>query len=73
MYGPDDPWLPLALVRLFEHMDGSGWELRLNDPASGPTQTVVHPTEAGARAELERVYAAGRVDGEWRIRRPDRD
>jgi hypothetical protein len=45
--------------------------LRLNDPASGPTQEVTHPDEAEARAELERIYEAGRDAGEWRIRQPD--
>lgn len=71
LYGAD-PTLPLALVRLLEHRDGSGrWELRLNDPASGPTQLVTHPDEASARDELGRIYAAGEQDGTWRIRQPD--
>lgn len=71
LYAPGDAFAPIALVRLFEHMDGTGWELRLNDPASGPTQEVLHPDEAGARAELARIYAEGEKDGEWRIRQPD--
>ena len=71
LYALDDPWLPLAHVRLFEHMDGSGWQIKLNDPASAPTQEVTHPDEAGARAELERIYAEGSRGGRWRIRQPD--
>jgi len=72
LYGGDDPYLPLALLRLFEHMDGSGrWELRLNSPAQARTQTVVWPDEAGARGELARVYADGERDGRWRVRQPE--
>lgn len=71
LYGDDDPCLPLALVRLFERTDGTGWEIKLNDPASGPTREVVHPDEQSARAELARIYAAGEQDGQWRIRQPD--
>lgn len=71
LYAPDDPHVPLAHVRLEERMDGSGWDLYLSDPASAPSQHVRYPDEAGARAELARVYAAGRADGQWRIRQPD--
>lgn len=75
LYAPDDAFLPLAVVRLFEYRDGSGrWEIRLNDPASGPVQVAMFDgdeAEKLARAELDRVYEAGRVDGEWRIRQPD--
>jgi hypothetical protein len=78
LYGAD-PYLPLALVRLLEHRDGSGrWAVQLdvNDPQEGeePTQVVVFEGEdapQAARAELERIYEAGRVDGRWRIRQPD--
>ncbi|GAA3781007.1 hypothetical protein GCM10022379_54720 [Micromonospora maritima] len=72
LYGPSDPWLPLALVRLFEHRDGSGrWEVRLNSPAHEPSQVAVFDGEEPARAELGRIYADGEQDGQWRIRRPD--
>jgi hypothetical protein len=76
LYGRDDPWAPLALVRLFEHMDGSGrWQVRLNvnDPQEGeePAQVVDYADEASARAELARLYAEGEADGQWRIRQPD--
>ncbi|WP_327029698.1 hypothetical protein OG989_04030 [Micromonospora sp. NBC_01740] len=71
LYGPGDPWAPLALVRLFEHRDGGGWEIRLNDPAAAETQTALHPDEASARAELARLYALGEADGRWRVRQPD--
>ncbi|WP_422744377.1 hypothetical protein ACN27B_08790 [Micromonospora sp. WMMD754] len=75
LYGPDDPWLPLALVRLFEHRDGSGrWEIRLNSPASAPSQVAVFDgdqAERDARAELARIYTDGGLDGQWRVRRPD--
>ncbi|MEU4776870.1 hypothetical protein [Micromonospora sp. NPDC023633] len=70
LYGPNDPHLPLAVVRLFEHRDGQ-WEIRLNDPASGPTSSAVHPDEESARAELALLYAQGEADGKWRIRQPD--
>ncbi|MGK5737286.1 hypothetical protein [Micromonospora sp. URMC 103] len=71
LYG-DDPYLPLALVRLFEYKDGSGrWEVRLsvNNPQEGeePLQVAEHPNEESARAELARLYA----QGNWRIRQPD--
>ncbi|WP_285787778.1 hypothetical protein [Micromonospora sp. NBRC 101691] len=69
LYG-DDPDLPLALVRLFERMDGSDvWEVRLNYPAASPTQSVEHPDEQSAQAEVERLYAEGRQHGVWRVRR----
>lgn len=72
LYAPSDPWAPLAVARLFEHRDGSGrWEIRLNDPASAPTQTAVFDGEEAdkdARRELDRLYEQGRADGEWRIR-----
>ncbi len=72
LYGPGDPWLPLALVRLFEHRDGSGrWEIRLNSPASEASQVVVFDGEQAARAELGRIYADGEPDGTWRVREPD--
>lgn len=72
LYAPGDQLAPLAMLRLEERMDGSGmWDLYLNDPASGPRQHAEHPNEASARAELERVYEAGRADGEWRIHRPE--
>ncbi|WP_229402018.1 hypothetical protein [Micromonospora okii] len=71
LYAPGDPHVPLAHVRLEERMDGSGWDIYVADPATGPTQHVRWPDEAGARAELERVYAAGRADGQWRIWRPE--
>ncbi|MFG3702371.1 hypothetical protein ACGF5C_31490 [Micromonospora sp. NPDC047620] len=71
LYAPDDPDVPLAHVRLEERMDGAGWDLYLSDPASAPSQHVRYPDEAGARAELERVYAAGRAAGQWRIHRHD--
>ncbi|MFG3639072.1 hypothetical protein ACGF3C_02210 [Micromonospora sp. NPDC047762] len=70
LYG-DDPYLPLALVRLFERMDGTGWEVRLNSPAEAPATMVDRPDEASARAELERVYADGEQYGRWRKRQPD--
>lgn len=70
LYG-QDPSLPLALVRLFERVDGSGWEIRLNDPASGLTQQAEYADEQQARAELARIYAEGEKGGEWRISRPD--
>ncbi|MEU6204604.1 hypothetical protein ABZ814_13565 [Micromonospora musae] len=70
LYG-DDPYLPLALVRLFERTDGTGWEIKLNDPASGTTVEVTHPDEQSARAELARIYAEGERSGRWRIRQPD--
>ncbi|MFI6238328.1 hypothetical protein ACIBEF_00450 [Micromonospora sp. NPDC050795] len=70
LYG-DDPYLPLALVRLFERMDGTGWEvwLDVNHPREGekPLTVVEHPDEESARAELARLYSTG----EWRIRQPD--
>ncbi|MFG1776601.1 hypothetical protein ACGFIG_09250 [Micromonospora sp. NPDC049048] len=66
---PDDPEMRLAHVRLEERMDGSGWDLYLSDPASARSQHVRWPDEAGARAELERVYAEGRERGVWRVRR----
>ena len=72
LYAPDDPWAPLALVRLLEHKDGSGrWQVRLNvnDPQHGeePLQVVDHPDEQSARAALAQVYEVGRDQGEWRI------
>ncbi|SCL31880.1 hypothetical protein GA0070616_4349 [Micromonospora nigra] len=70
LYG-DDPYVPLAHVRLEERMDGSGWDIYLADPASGPSQHVRYPDEAGARAELERLYAAGREYGTWKIVGPE--
>ena len=74
LYG-DDPYLPLALVRLFEHKDGSGrWEIRLNSPASDRSQVAVFDgdkAEDQARAELARIYADGEQDGTWRVRQPD--
>ncbi|MFI6228867.1 hypothetical protein ACIBCR_16310 [Micromonospora echinospora] len=70
LYGPDG--VLLAMVRLLEHRDGSDrWEIRLNDPAPSATRTAVHPDEASARAELDRLYAEGGRDGEWTIRRLD--
>ncbi|MBQ1064460.1 hypothetical protein [Micromonospora sp. C41] len=72
LYGPGDPWTPLALVRLFEHRDGSGrWEIRLNSPAHEPSQVAVFDGEGPARAELARIYADGEQDGTWRVRQPD--
>ncbi|MGC4769190.1 hypothetical protein ACLQ25_09445 [Micromonospora sp. DT44] len=71
LYG-DDPYLPLALVRLFEHVDGTGrWEVRLNAPAEAETQLAMFEGEAGARAEVARVYADGKQYGQWRVRQPD--
>ncbi|MCZ7440802.1 hypothetical protein O7598_31090 [Micromonospora sp. WMMC241] len=71
LYGAD-PTLPLALVRLFEHVDGSGrWEVRLNSPASEPSQVAVFDGEGPARAEVARIYADGAQDGTWRVRQPD--
>jgi hypothetical protein len=72
LYG-DDPDIPLALVRLIERMDGSGvWEVLLNSPAEQQQpKRWERPDEAGARTELERVYAAGRADGEWQVHRHD--
>jgi len=70
LYGPD-PYVPLAHVRLEQRMDGSGrWDLYLADPASARPQHAVYGSEQEARDELERVYAAGRADGDWRIHRP---
>lgn len=72
LYGPGDPTLPLALVRLFEHRDGSGrWEIRLNSPARDRSQVAVFDGEQPARVELARIYADGEQDGTWRIRQPD--
>jgi len=72
LYADDDPYLPLALIRLFEHMDGSGrWEVRLNAPASAETQVVVWDDEPGARGEVARVYADGEQYGRWRKRQPE--
>ncbi|SCF42617.1 hypothetical protein GA0070563_112104 [Micromonospora carbonacea] len=54
-------------------MDGSGaWDIYVSDPASAPSQHARWPDEDGARSELERLYAAGSVDGNWRITRSDR-
>ncbi|MEU1240027.1 hypothetical protein ABZ388_06680 [Micromonospora parva] len=75
LYGESDAFVPLALIRLFEHMDGSGrWEVRLNAPASAETQTVVFDgdtSEASARSEVARVYADGEQYGQWRVRQPE--
>ena len=69
LYAPGDD-IPLAVVRLEERADGGMWDLYLNDPASGPTRHAPYADEPAARAELDRIYAAGRADGEWTIRRP---
>ncbi|MEU8334788.1 hypothetical protein [Micromonospora tulbaghiae] len=75
LYGTD-PLIPLADVRLFEHMDGTGrWEIRLNSPAHEPTQAVVFDGDDAAkeaRDELDRIYADGAQDGTWKIRKRDR-
>lgn len=70
LYAPGSD-IPLAHVRLEERMDGTGWDIYLADPASGPTQHARWPDEDGARSELKRIYAAGAVDGRWRINRHD--
>jgi hypothetical protein len=67
LHAPGDE-IPLVHVRLEERPDG-GWDLYLSDPARARPQHARYATEAAARAELERIYAAGQVDGEWRIRR----
>ncbi|MFI2663291.1 hypothetical protein [Micromonospora carbonacea] len=73
LHAPGDPYVPLAHVRLEERMDGSGaWDIYVSDPASAPSQHARWPDEDGARSELERLYAAGSVDGNWRITRSDR-
>ena len=74
LYGVD-PTLPLALVRLFGHVDGSGrWEVRVNSPAHEASQVAVFDgddAEQQARAELGRIYAEGGGHGTWRVRQPD--
>ena len=67
LYG-SDPYVPEAMVRLEERMDGTGWLLHVNHPAREPTVTTEHPDPRSARAHLERVYAAGRELGRWEIR-----
>lgn len=69
LYEPSDPHVPAVHVRLEERMDGTGWDLYLADPASGPSQHARYPDEVSARAELGRLYAAGRERGEWRVHR----
>lgn len=72
LYGAD-PKVPLAHVRLFQHMDGSGrWEVRLHSPASARPEIAVwdgEDAERLARAELARIYADGEQDGTWKIRK----
>lgn len=71
LYGPEDPDVPIAVVRLEERMDGSGlWDLYLNDPATEQRPQHWTLTEDRAWAELARVYEWGAVDGEWRKHRP---
>lgn len=67
LYAPDDDLVPIAHMRLEERVDGSGWDIYLADPASGPSQHVRWPDEDGARAEMAEVYEAGRTRGRWRI------
>ncbi len=75
LYGPD-PLVPLAHVRLFEHMDDSGrWEIRLHSPASARPEIAEwdgEDAEKLARAELARIYADGEQDGTWKISKRDR-
>lgn len=71
LYAPDNPYIPLAHVRLEERMDGSGWDVYLSDPASAPSQHVRWPDREGVRAELERIYSDGRARGEWRVHHHD--
>jgi hypothetical protein len=69
LYADGDDYVPAAHVRLEERTDGTGWDVYLADPASGPSQHARYPDEDAARAELARVYAAGRDRGEWRVNR----
>ncbi|MFD6771112.1 hypothetical protein ACFWC6_33385 [Micromonospora chalcea] len=83
-YAVDDPGRPLAWVRLFERVDGSGWELWLNWPAEAGRRVFEHPDGESARAAAGRVYGdtlslreLADVYGldpqvlRWRIREPD--
>ncbi|MEU7170294.1 hypothetical protein ABZ949_02235 [Micromonospora tulbaghiae] len=69
LYGTD-PKVPLAHVRLFQHVDGTGrWEIRLHSPASARPEIAVWDgdnAERLARAELTRIYADGAHDGTWK-------
>ncbi|MEW2442774.1 hypothetical protein [Micromonospora marina] len=65
LYGPEDPDVALAMVRLEECRDGTGrWLVLLNRPARSRTQRYVHADQDCARAQLAEVYAA-RQDGQW--------
>ncbi|WFE45291.1 hypothetical protein [Verrucosispora sp. WMMD1129] len=72
LYRPDDPDVPVTMVRLEQQTDGAGlWVVLLNSPAAAPTRRSEHPDEQSARNELERLYAEGRQYGQWKIRAVD--
>ncbi|MFI7072038.1 hypothetical protein [Micromonospora sediminicola] len=65
LYGPADPDVPVAMVRLEECMDGSGrWLLLVNRPARARTTRYEHPDQRSARAQLAEEYA-NLEPGQW--------
>lgn len=71
LYGPADPDVPVAMVRLEECMDGSGrWRLLLNRPARARTKRYEHPDEQHARGHLAEVYADAEPGQWWEITEP---
>ncbi|WP_341719921.1 hypothetical protein QQG74_09545 [Micromonospora sp. FIMYZ51] len=48
--------IPAALIRVEQHMDGSGvWVVLHNAPASAPTVRTEHDSEHDARSEARRI------------------
>lgn len=70
LYAPGDLFVPVAVVRLVERMDGTGvWQVLMNSPASKQVPKVWdRPDEAAARLVLDDLYTEGRdKGGQWKV------
>ncbi|MCX5119204.1 hypothetical protein OG992_18625 [Micromonospora sp. NBC_00362] len=70
LYAPGDAFVPVAVVRLVERMDGTGvWQVLMNSPAEHQEPKVwERPDKRAARAVLDDLYAEGRdKGGRWKV------